>query len=74
MEGDSPSFLGAALTRLDRERGRLREISGQTGIPYSTLAKISARAVTDPRVSTVQALHDYFAARPLPADVQCVSP
>ncbi|AUT53437.1 hypothetical protein C2L66_08905 [Paraburkholderia caribensis] len=52
------------LARLDREKGNLREIAKRAGVPYSTLAKLSARSVTDPRFSTVQALHHFFAAQP----------
>lgn len=60
-------FFANTLARLDREKGNLRQISVATGVPYSTLAKISSRAVTDPRVSTVQALYDYFDGHPEPA-------
>lgn len=57
-------FFASTLARLDREKGNLRQIATATGVPYSTLAKISSRAVTDPRVSTVQALYDYFDSHP----------
>ncbi|MFM0595347.1 hypothetical protein [Paraburkholderia dilworthii] len=63
MNRQHPTFLDATLACLDKEKGNLRAIAQLTGVPYSTLAKISARTVTDPRVSTVQALHDYFAGR-----------
>ncbi|WP_082721272.1 hypothetical protein [Burkholderia sp. ABCPW 14] len=56
-------LLAVTLECLDREKGGMRAISEATGVPYSTLSKISSRAVTDPRVSTVQALYDYFAER-----------
>ncbi|RQR37838.1 helix-turn-helix transcriptional regulator [Burkholderia sp. Bp9142] len=64
MDHHRRSMLDATLERLGREKGNLREIAKATGVPYSTLAKISSGAVTDPRVSTVQALHDYFDGRP----------
>lgn len=69
MDNQHLTFLGSALARLDKEKGNLRSIAELTGVPYSTLTKITARSVTDPRVSTVQALHDYLATRPeqLPA-------
>ncbi|MGC2970379.1 hypothetical protein [Paraburkholderia aspalathi] len=31
-------------------------------MPYQTLTKIACRIVSDPRVSTVQTLFDYFAS------------
>ncbi|KVA70997.1 hypothetical protein WM36_02285 [Burkholderia ubonensis] len=53
-------MLAVTLECLAREKGGLREVAKATGIPYSTLSKISSGAVTDPRVSTVQILYDYF--------------
>lgn len=47
-------------SRLMKEKGRLRSISAQSGVPYPTLTKITSGAVTDPRISTIQALYDYF--------------
>jgi len=64
MQTKSPPILEVVLYRLDQEKGNLRSIAATTGIPYSTLTKISARCVLDPRVSTVQTLFDYFSARP----------
>lgn len=64
MHNQSATLLGQVLARLVRERGRLRSISAGAGVPYSTLAKLSAGTVTDPRFSTVQALYDYFESHP----------
>ncbi|MEM5449870.1 hypothetical protein [Paraburkholderia guartelaensis] len=50
--------------RLLREKGNLRNIAAQSGVPYPTLTKITSGAVTDPRISTVQSLYDYFEANP----------
>jgi predicted transcriptional regulator len=50
--------------RLANERGNLRVVAKGAGIPYPTLSKISSGAVTDPRISTVEALFAYFAAHP----------
>lgn len=58
-------MLAVTLECLEREKGGLREIAKATGVPYSTLSKISSGAVTDPRVSTVQVLYDYFVDRAL---------
>lgn len=66
MDGQNETMLEAVMGRLDREKGNLRVIAEMTGIPYSTLTKITRRSVTDPRVSTVQTLFDYFTARPQP--------
>ena len=38
----------------------LREIAEATGVPYRTLAKIRYGATQDPRVSTIEALRNYF--------------
>lgn len=65
MDHHRCSILDVTLECLGREKGSLREIATATGVPYSTLSKISSRAVTDPRVSTVQVLYDYFVDRGL---------
>lgn len=57
-------MLDAVLRNLDATRGTWPEISDRSGVPYQTLTKIACRIHADPRVSTVQALHDYFASRP----------
>ncbi|ATF84461.1 hypothetical protein CO712_04930 [Burkholderia gladioli pv. gladioli] len=67
------SLLDVTLECLERERGSLREIAKATGVPYSTLSKISSRAVTNPRVSTVQVLYDYFVDRALAARGESVA-
>nr|WP_132451300.1 hypothetical protein [Paraburkholderia sp. BL8N3] len=64
MNHQNPTFLDATLTRFDNEKGNLRSLAELTGDPYSTLTKISARSIIDPRVWTIQALQDYFAANP----------
>ncbi|MEX3951992.1 hypothetical protein AB4Y40_30085 [Paraburkholderia sp. EG287B] len=68
MENHSDTLLDRVLARLGREKGNLRVIASKAGVPYSTLTKISAGSVTDPRFSTVQALHDYFERHPDAAD------
>lgn len=44
-----------------------RQVAKESGVPFSTVAKIAQGSVTDPSVHTVQKLYDYFLAR-LPAD------
>jgi hypothetical protein len=57
-------MLDCVLRRLDAVRGTWPQISEQSGVPYQTLTKIACRIVTDPRISTVQTLYDYFACLP----------
>ena len=68
MAVKNTTLLGQVLARLNRERGNLRGVASGAGVPYSTLTKLSAGSVTDPRFSTVQALFDYFEAHPSPTD------
>lgn len=60
MHGETATLLERVQARLGREKGNLRSIALEAGVPYSTLAKLSSGCVTDPRFSTVQRLHDYF--------------
>lgn len=64
MPQQNDQWLETVRRRLLGERGNLRNVAAQSGIPYPTLTKITSGAVTDPRVSTVQTLFDYFANRP----------
>jgi predicted transcriptional regulator len=64
MSQQNDHWLETVRRRLLGERGNLRNVAAQSGIPYPTLTKITSGAVTDPRVSTVQTLFDYFASRP----------
>ncbi|WP_244097345.1 hypothetical protein [Burkholderia cenocepacia] len=48
------------IEQLHKNKGKWRRIAQDAGVPYDTLAKIALSRVTDPRVSNVQALHDYF--------------
>jgi predicted transcriptional regulator len=62
MEKQS-DFLRTALARLEKDRGRLRQVAIEAGVPYSTLSKLSAGSVTNPRVETVQAVNNYYDSR-----------
>ncbi|WP_213766765.1 hypothetical protein [Caballeronia sp. dw_19] len=64
MDNQYATFLASTLARLGLEKGNLRTVAKQSGVPYPTLTKLTSGAVGDPRVSTVQALHDYFAGLP----------
>jgi hypothetical protein len=64
MDNQYATFLASTLARLNKEKGNLHTVAERSGVPYPTLTKITSGAVSDPRVSTVQALHDYFAGLP----------
>lgn len=38
-------------------------VAAESGVPFSTVAKIAQGAVKDPSVHTIQKLHDYFASK-----------
>ncbi|WP_063533315.1 hypothetical protein [Burkholderia sp. MSMB1589WGS] len=63
METGSEPILTAVLRHLDAAKGDWPAIAKQSGVPYQTLAKIGGRVVSDPRVSTVQALLDCLGKR-----------
>jgi hypothetical protein len=45
---------------LEANKGRVREISKELGLPYSTVTKIWKGDTPNPGVQTVQTLADYF--------------
>lgn len=62
------SFLNFVRHGLSQLRpSQFSEVSEQTGIPLGTIRKIHYGEVDDPRVGTVQALHDYFSKQAHPA-------
>ena len=40
-----------------------RTVAAESGVPFSTVAKIAQGGVTNPSVHTVQKLADYFASK-----------
>lgn len=40
-----------------------RTVAAESGVPFSTVAKIAQGSVTDPSVHTAQKLADYFASK-----------
>lgn len=52
-------LLKFVLAKLEKNRGRWPAIAEASGVPYDTITKIAQRQ-TDPRVSTVQKLANYF--------------
>lgn len=63
MANQNETWLSAVVRSLQLAKGKWRTIANDTGIPYDTLTKIALGRVADPRVSNVQTLFDYFAAR-----------
>lgn len=72
MEPNQPNWVDAVRANLQRHKREWPVIARDSGVPYHTVVKVASGRVTDPRVSTVQALHDYFARRanlhPTPSD------
>ena len=66
MAQQQERILDTVLRRLDAAKGEWPRIAAESGVPYQTITKIGGRFVTDPRISSVQALYDYFEAHPMP--------
>lgn len=60
MTDQPTTLLDEVLRDLDRSRGRWAEVSDGSGVPYHTLTKIAQGQNKNPRVQTVQKLHDHF--------------
>lgn len=48
------------MAQLRQKRITQRRIARESGVPFSTVAKIAQGSVADPSVHTVQRLYDYF--------------
>lgn len=58
---DSINFLSDVRLKLRAEAYRnLPHVARESGVPESTIKKIRSGEVQDPRVSTIQALYEYF--------------
>lgn len=61
---DTPLNLYAYVMACLRSREiPQRTVAAESGVPFSTVAKIAQGSVTDPSVHTVQKLADYFVAK-----------
>jgi len=58
MENDS--LLSYVLAKLDKSKGRHREIATKCGVAYTTVRNIAQRVTPNPGVQSVQALADFF--------------
>ena len=54
------NILEFVLAKLSANKGKHKEIAEASGVPYSTLAKVSQRITPNPGVQSIQALADYF--------------
>lgn len=62
------TILAYVLERLPKQgdshfNARLEQIAKGADVPFHTLLKVAKGETVDPRVSTVQSLHDYFKAQ-----------
>lgn len=58
---NQPTFLSSVLARLSAVRfPDIQRVAEGAGVPESTVRKLKYGEVKNPRVQTVQALHDYF--------------
>jgi predicted transcriptional regulator len=55
-----PSILTTVRKRLNASKGKWRQVSIASGVPYDTLTKVAYGINKDPRISTVQKLVNYF--------------
>lgn len=57
-----PTMLQRVMKALadTRGSGEWQVIADKTGVPYSTLTKMTCGTHTNPRINTVQRLADYF--------------
>lgn len=62
------TILAFVLERLPKPgdphfHARLEQVAEGASVPFHTLLKVAKGETMDPRVSTVQSLHDYFRAQ-----------
>lgn len=58
------TLLSSVVTNLRLVKwGDLPQLAVDTSVPESTIKKIRSGEVKDPRISTVEALHNYFVSR-----------
>lgn len=68
---NEPTFLSSVLARLSAVRfPDLSAVAEGAGVPESTVRKLRYGEVKNPRVQTVQALHDYFERKAASANAE----
>lgn len=55
-------MLEDVLDCLDSAKGSHKQVARDSGVPYSTVAKIAQRVTPNPGVNHVQRLYEYFQA------------
>jgi transcriptional regulator with XRE-family HTH domain len=67
----SPRLYDYVMAQLRAKRVPQRRVADETGVPFSTLAKIAQGQIKDPSVHTIQVLADYFRGQPV---LRCACP
>ncbi len=57
---DKINIYKTVMHRLQNRTMTQRALAQQTGVPFSTLVKITQGSIKDPSVHTIQRLYDYF--------------
>lgn len=57
---DTPNIYDYVMAQLRSKRIPQKRVALESGVPFSTLAKIAQGHVTEPSVHTIQKLADYF--------------
>lgn len=57
---DKINIYNTVMDRLHNRNVTQRTLAQQTGVPFSTLVKISQGSVKHPSVHTIQRLYDFF--------------
>lgn len=60
MSTQNEPFFDYVKRKLESTKGRWPDVAQGSGVPISTLRKIAQGRTTEPSVSKVQALYDYF--------------
>jgi predicted transcriptional regulator len=60
MDTTLMDILQEVIDALHACRGSWQSVADATGVPYSTITKIAQGVTLDPRINTVQQLHDFF--------------
>jgi transcriptional regulator with XRE-family HTH domain len=64
MDTDLPLY-DYVMARLRAKQLPQRLVAAQSGVPFSTLAKIAQGQIREPSVHTIQRLADFFRKQPL---------
>ncbi|HHX0959318.1 hypothetical protein [Pseudomonas aeruginosa] len=65
LPSKTTNLLEYVQDQLNERKGIWSQISLSSGVPYSTIAHIAQGVTANPRVKTIQALLEYFHAKPI---------